>query len=105
MEKNKAPHESYDFKLPLPQGLVIWVQQQHHTHAMGGIEGNVESLDMEGSIMDSSFGGSYTNNVDGMSQVSDRVEQKLWTTVDKVAKRGIWGTPPQELSQQQPGPQ
>ena len=72
--KNKAPHESYDFKLPLPQGLVIRAPQPHHTHFMRGVDGDVESLDMEGLMMGSSFGGSSTNNMDNISQVLERVE-------------------------------
>ena len=69
--QNKEPRESYDFQLPLPQGLVIQAPHPHLLHGMPHEDSNVESLDINDSLKGSSYGGHLTNKVDGISLMSE----------------------------------
>ena len=53
---------------------MIQAPHPHHMHTISRVDGNVESLDIDNSMMGSNFGGNLTNNVDGVSLMSGQVE-------------------------------
>ena len=69
--QNKEPRESYAFLLPLLQGLVIQAPHPHHLHGIPREDGDVESLDIDDTLMGSSYGGHLTNKVGVTSLMSE----------------------------------